>query len=212
MNEPEIHPSLSKDNSNIQPPISTDESATVLETPPADVELLLVRDADIEVESCHFWITSYKYGKIKPLEISTRPKNSEILNAACAEGIDEHGNIMVADTSTQIAKYFYFIELPKDEFRERAMWISSIAHVIQSWHHDAIGFHFDSHKQSLKELEELLCQVLRSVHELKNAGNVKQTLKVHLIIRDIDANALLNMALRIKTDLEADSMTVSVYH
>jgi hypothetical protein len=176
------------------------------QTPASDFDLVLLDGKDDDIERCNYWVMSYQKGNLHPLDLVKREQVATILSDAISTGIEESGEMLVADSHNE-GRFFYLVELPEDDFRKKAVWASSIVNMIKSWAQPSVGFSLSLKDIEQPQIEDMFAQIFRSLQTQKTGP-----MTIYVVARDINPNTLLNLSLRLKSELEGDSILVNVRH
>lgn len=155
---------------------------------------------------CSFWVGLSMPGSLSPLQLMDVGQVPTMLFEAAAKGLNEHGPVMLSDTSVEPARYVYLIPAPSSDFRERAIWLQELIKTVKSWAPQAAGFYISPELVAAKDSHELLLQILREIilHSL--------TSSFYLLLGSHGMNAVLNAALRLKSELDSETLNILVYH
>ena len=155
---------------------------------------------------CHFWIGLAPTGTQRPSDLMDQSDVGLLLAEAATKGVAENGPVMLSDTEAQPPRYVYLLPVPQPGFRERALWIDDLAHSLASWAPKAVGLYIAPELVKSGEAPELLLSILTALIA------VAPTQEYYLLTGGYGLNAILNVALRLKSDLDGDSVRLAIYH
>lgn len=164
---------------------------------------LIERESQVE---CNFWIGLVASGLLTPAELMQEQDVGALLHQAASQGVLDQPPILLADSSRVPPRYVYLLAPPTAEFRERAAWTSELTRNLGTWAPKRLGLYL---APELSRMHDVLELVSLSVRALVTSGVVHEVL---LLIGAYGVNPLLNTALRLKSELEADGLVLHVYH
>jgi hypothetical protein len=156
--------------------------------------------------NCGFWVGLSARGPLTPSQLMDVGQVPALLFEAASKGVSEHEPVMLSDTSTQPPRYVYLTPAPSADFRDRAIWLQELIATIKSWAPLSAGFYISPELIASRESHELLLQILREMIANSTTTNYYLLLGAH------GMNAILNAALRLKSELDSDTMVIHVYH
>lgn len=163
---------------------------------------LVATEADAD---CNFWVGLARKGDNIPSGLMEGDIPS-ILAKAAAEGLTEEGPLMLSDSLQTPPRYIYLLPVPDENFREQTQWIKNLVDTIQSWSPESAGFYFAPELLSSRHCHQLLSQILRQLILASNTSSF------YLLIGSHGMNAVLNNALRLRSELIKDSVNLYVFH
>lgn len=164
----------------------------------------LLNSAD-EVE-CSFWVGLTRPGTLEPQKLLDSPGVSEVLDSAAVHGVTDSGAVMLSDTLRVPPRFVYMTPAPSDDFRARAIWVGDVISTIQAWGPRKIGFYLAPEIASTESANEMLLHVLRELM------NDPKDFEFYLLQGKHSKNRLLNMALKLRAELDLDGVDLKVYH
>lgn len=168
------------------------------------VELYLVNG---EAEAaCNFWVGLARQGGHSPAQLMDLKEVPALLAEAATRGVDENGPLMLSDSSCVPPRYVYLLPLPRDEFRDRAVWIHDLVQAIKAWATPCAGLYIAPELMDSAEAHDLLLAVLREA--IRNT----QTQEYYLLTGTHGLNSVLNAALRLKAEMDSDTLSLHVFH
>lgn len=168
------------------------------------VTLRLITDEDDA--TCNFWMGLCARGSMSPAQLMDAGRVPALLLEAAAKGVNEHEPVMLADTSCEPPRYVYLTPAPSADFRERAVWLQDLISTIKSWAPLSAGFYISPDLIASKDSQELLGQILREMITHSTTSSFYLLLGAH------GMNTILNTALRLKSELDSDTLNILVYH
>jgi len=190
-------------NANVPATTTLDEPALgVLERRTVTLKLAI---ADNEA-NCHFWIGLAKPGELTPASLLDQKNVSAVFAEAASKGVSDEGPIMLSDTSVNPTRFIYLLQVPGPDFRDRTAWVTSLVNMIRSWAPRTAGFYMAPELILANDSQELLQQVLRELILTTPATDF------YLLVGTHGLNAVLNTSLRLKLELESDTLNLLVFH
>lgn len=156
--------------------------------------------------SCHFWIGLAAQGAQNPSQLMDLGEMDALLTEAATVGINENGPVMLSDTNASPPRYVYLMPTPELGFRERSIWIDDLSQSLTAWAPQTAGFYIAPQLMTVPDAHTLLLATLTA---LIQASNTKEYV---LLTGAYGLNALLNVALQLKNDLDGESLRIAVYH
>jgi len=155
---------------------------------------------------CQLWIGVYKQGTLSPTELFHAPSLSELFRQATIPGIKEAGPVMLSDATPNPPRYLYLEPSPLENFRDRAVLTSDLVRVVKSWRPQSVGFYFDPELMAQGAAQEVMSATIRDLI-------ISQTCETFYLLKgDQGFNSVLNIALRLKSELEYDQLRLLVLH
>jgi len=156
---------------------------------------------------CNFWIGLAGRGDQPPANLMDVPEITALLTEAASRGITEQGPLMLSDTLTKPPRYVYLLPPPPSgDFRARTIWIEELVRALEPLAPSAVGIYLSPQlvqKPACHDLlQEMLAGVVRSV----------PTRDYFLLTADYGTNSVLNVALRLKAELDSDELRLNVFH
>lgn len=168
------------------------------------VELYLVTN---EAETtCNFWVGLARQGAQSPAHLMDLAEVPVLLTEAAIRGIDETGPLMLSDSSRTPPRYIFLLPTPRDDFRERAIWIHDLVGTLKSWAPACAGFYISPELMNSADAHDLLLSVLREA--IRNT----QTEEYYLLTGSHGLNSVMNAALRLKAELDSETLSLHVFH
>ena len=155
---------------------------------------------------CDFWIGLTAPGPHAPLSLLGEPELSQVLHIAASEGLNETGPLLLADATAVPPRSVLLMPVPVADFRSRTLWVVELAQTLRAWSPRDIGFYMAPEALPREAGLDLLASVLRELIMTSKATNF------YLLTGAHGLNPLLNAALRLKADLQSDSLSLFVYH
>ena len=168
------------------------------------VEIRLVT-ADPE-RSCHFWVGLAARGNNPPTKLMDVTDVGTLFYDAATKGINEPGPLMLSDTSVNPPRFVYLMPAPAPDFRSQTLWVDEMMVTLTSWAPAAAGFYVAPEILAGPHAHELLRLALT---RLIAAG---KTNEIFLLVGSYGVNALLNVALKLKAEVDSDELRVFVFH
>ena len=163
---------------------------------------LVNREEDAD---CNFWVGLARKGDNIPTGLMEGDIPS-ILAKAADEGLTEEGPLMLSDSLQTPPRYIYLLPVPEENFREQTQWIKNLVDTIQSWSPDSAGFYFAPELLTGHQSHQLLSQILRQLILASNTSSF------YLLIGSHGMNAVLNNALKLRSELSKDAVNLYVFH
>jgi hypothetical protein len=164
---------------------------------------LVTNEADAP---CSFWVGLSAPGAMTPSELMDAGQVPAMLFEAATKGMTENGPVMLSDTSVDPPRYVYLTPAPSADFRERAAWLQELIATIKSWAPLSAGFYISPELIAARDSHELLLQILRETI------TASTTASFYLLLGAHGLNSVLNAALRLKSELDSETLNVLVYH
>lgn len=159
------------------------------------------------VKECPFWIGIASHGEIQPPSLLNHLAMEDLFSEAAVRGISDPDSVMLTDTLTHPPRYIFLMPRPGHDFRETSAWIASLVSTVRAWSPAVVGFYLAPEVLEGDEAHDILGKVM---HEL--IATMPNTAAFHLLVGRHRFNGILNMALRLKSELEGDELGVFVYH
>jgi hypothetical protein len=168
------------------------------------VEIRLVAtDAGV---ACNFWLGLAKKGADSPARLMDYKDIGVLFTEAATSGVNEQGPLILSDTSSDPARFVFLMPVPDKEATARKKWVDEVMSTLVSWSPAAAGIYIAPQLLSGTNAEDLLRDVLRRLV----AGG--KTDEIFLFVGSHGQNALLNVALGLKADLDGDDVKLFVFH
>lgn len=168
------------------------------------VELYLVT-TEAEAE-CNFWVGLSRQGGHSPAQLMDLAEVPSLLTEAAIRGVDEQGPLMLSDSSRTPPRYVYLLPVPREDFRDRAIWIHELVATIKSWAPPSAGLYIAPQLLESTEAHDLLLSVLREA--IRNTT----TEEYYLLTGTHGLNSVMNAALRLKAEMDSETLSVHVFH
>lgn len=159
-----------------------------------------------DMPQCQFWLGLFHGGKLTPPTLLETQNCEDVFRKASSEGLCESGPIMLTDSSSNPARFYYLLPEPGNGIKDRATWLHSLVQTMKSWSPKGCGIYLAPNLLTKKDVHELLGQIM---HELVLATN---TSEYYLMTGNFGLNSVLGSALKIKAELEPEDVTVYVFH
>jgi hypothetical protein len=159
------------------------------------------------VNQCPFWIGIASHGEIQPPSLLNHIAMEDLFSEAAVRGISDNDSVMLTDTLTQPARYIFLMPRPGHDFRETSAWITSLVSTVRAWSPTMAGFYLAPEVLLAQEAHDILAKVLREL-----ISTMPGITAFHLLVGRHSFNGVLNMALRLKSELEGEDLNVFVYH
>lgn len=168
------------------------------------VELYLVTS---ETDAtCNFWVGLARQGGHSPAQLMDLGEVPALLTEAAIRGVDESGPLMLSDSSRTPPRYVYLLPLPRRDFRERAVWIHELVATIKAWSPASAGFYIAPQLMEPSEAHDLLLSVLRE------AIRATPTQEFYLLTGSHGMNSVMNAALKLKAEMDSETLSLHVFH
>lgn len=168
------------------------------------VELYLVT-TETEAE-CNFWVGLARQGGHSPAQLMDLSEVPSLLTEAAIRGVDEQGPLMLSDSSRTPPRYVYLLPVPRSDFRDRAIWIHDLVGAIKSWAPPSAGLYIAPQLLDSAEAHDLLLSVLREA--IRNTT----TEEYYLLTGTHGLNSVMNAALRLKAEMDSETLSLHVFH
>ena len=157
-------------------------------------------------EGCNFWLGLASKGERTPQNVLGAATVVKMLDDAAVEGVIDDAPIMLSDTTQTPAQYLYLMPVPETDFRDRSRWIHTILETIKNWNPETIGIYLHPAVINSDSAKDLLGATLTALIESTRIKNY------YLLVGSHGVNALINTALKVKTELETADREVVVFH
>lgn len=178
--------------------------AAVAESAARPVEVRLVT-ADPHL-LCNFWVGLAARGTDAPNKLMDVQDVAALFVEAATKGINEPGPLMLSDTSVEPPRFVYLMPPPAPDFRSATLWVDEMMITLTSWAPAAVGFYIAPEIINGSAAHELLRLALTRIIA---AG---KTNEIFLLVGSYGVNALLNVALKLKAEVDSEELKVFVYH
>ena len=155
---------------------------------------------------CNFWVGLFKNGPLKPSTIMDLPSIPEMFVEAAARGVTDTSPLMLTDSYSVPPKYLYLLPTPRNDFREKVIWISELVKTIKSLAPKSCGFYLAPGLLDQDNCDELIQQILR---ELIFNSEIND---FYLLIGEHGLNAVLNSAIKLKQEFDHDKINLFIFH
>lgn len=155
---------------------------------------------------CSFWVGIAPEGDQSPAKLMDFTSIGALFSEAATRGVQEGGPLMLSDTSVAPPRYVYLLPLPKEQLVDRAQWVHDLVSTVRSWSPESAGFYIAPELLESQEAIDLLLAVL------SDSINHAPTRDYYLLTGRYGLNALLNAALRLKGDLDSETLSLHVFH
>lgn len=155
---------------------------------------------------CSFWVGLAPEGEQVPAKLMDFTSIGALLTEAATRGVRDGGPLMLSDTSVTPPRYVYLLPVPKDKLLDRAQWIHDLVSTVRSWSPEAAGFYIAPELVEAPEAIELLLAVL--TESIQSAP----TRAYYLLTGTYGLNSLLNAALRLKSEIDSEALSLHVFH
>jgi hypothetical protein len=155
---------------------------------------------------CDFWVGLAARGQRSPAELMDVGDVAAVFEEAATRGINDDGAIMLSDAHVSPPRYIYLLPTPEADFRSRASWIQDLVQALHSWAPKAAGFYIAPQLIASRDAYELLLTTLAALIQ------ASPTEEYYLLTGAYGANALLNVALKLKTDVDGERVRLAVFH
>lgn len=155
---------------------------------------------------CHFWLGLAKPGDESPTRLMDYKDIGALFTEAATTGINEQGPLVLSDTSMDPARFVFLMPVPGEDRAARKSWVDEVMAAMVSWSPAAAGIYIAPELLASVASEDLLRDVLR---RLVAAG---RTDEIFLLVGAHGQNALLNVVLGLKADLDGNDVKLFVFH
>lgn len=155
---------------------------------------------------CNFWIGLARKGELSPGSLLDKTDVAKVFEEAAQKGVSDDGPIMLSDTSVVPPRFVYLTQLPGTDFRERALWVTALVSMIKSWAPKTAGFYMAPELIEEHDSQELLSQVLRELILTTDSTDF------YLLVGAHGLNKVLNTSLRLKLEIENETLNLLVFH
>ncbi len=207
--EPQILPSdfnpepFLKIESHLQ---SLSQEPSVELRPAVALELVTYSHADL----CPFWINIAEEKKsqdaLTPHDISSITTMQECFKQISHRGVNFEPPLMISNTMGLSPRFVYVLQPPPINISDSESWVQNIVQVVNAWKQPLCGLHFQPSFLSSKTLSSVLTDVLRQL--VLNTT----TKRYQLLLDDQDYNCLIQLAVRLKKDLDQKGIDLYIFH
>jgi hypothetical protein len=155
---------------------------------------------------CDFWVGLATKGERSPTDLMDVGDVAAVFEEAATRGVNDDGPIMLSDAQVSPPRYIYLLPTPASDFRNRASWIQDLVQALHSWAPKAAGFYIAPQLVSDREAYELLLTTLAALIQ------ASPTEEYYLLTGAYGVNALLNVALKLKMDVDGERVRLAVFH
>lgn len=156
---------------------------------------------------CDMWVGFYKKGSKSIAEVLDLKGLRAIFDLAGKEGINDDQPIMISESHTGKARFFYLLPehyLNSEQLEEK---LRELQKTFVSWSARSLGFYFDQGVHTPEVNLNILEKVLAAVVESKVSE------RYFLLLGDYNQNNVLNCALNVKKKLLEDKkVEVLLFH
>jgi hypothetical protein len=192
---------------NSMTPAITTELAPTVEPTRVQGRVVSVRLAPLAGDpDCNFWVGLAAEGQQSPTALMDVDEMGALFADAATKGIAESGPVMLSDTSVNPPRYVYLLPVPELDFRSRTLWIQDLVASLSAWAPKSAGIYLAPQLVQNPSVHELLSEMLTALIQ------ASATEEYVLLTGAYGLNAVLNVALRLKADLDGEQLTLAVYH
>ncbi len=155
---------------------------------------------------CNFWVGLAPEGDQVPAKLMDFTSIGALLTEAATRGVRDGVPLLLSDTSVAPPRYVYLLPVPKDQLVDRAQWIHDLVSTVRSWSPESAGFYIAPELLESQEAIDLLLSVLSE--SISHAP----TRDYYLLTGTYGLNSLLNAALRLKGDMDSETLSLHVFH
>jgi hypothetical protein len=159
-----------------------------------------------EMSVCSFWIGLFQRGQLTSPELFDKGHVNEIFQQAATHGLRETTPVMLSDTSMNPPRFIYLLPEPSASSRADGSWIKQLVSTVQSWSPKKIGIYLAPELVNQETIQELLMQMMDEMVRVSDISDY------YLISATHGLNALLNTAIKIKSQLDQEKFNVLVFH
>ena len=155
---------------------------------------------------CPFWVGVFKRGTNLTLELFAVESIENLLADVSVNGLAESEPVMMANTESSPPHFVYLLPSPGESGRSGDETVASIVTTIRSWAPSQVGFYFAPDHFEAGESLDFLLETVASVIRATAISTLFLMPGKHGI------NSVLNVALKIKFDLESEHLDLKVFH
>ena len=155
---------------------------------------------------CHFWLGLAKPGDESPSRLMDYRDIGALFTEAATSGINEQGPLILSDSSVSPPRFVFLMPVPESDANARKRWMDDVMGTMTSWSPAAAGVYIAPQLLASTSAEDLLRDLLRRLV----AGG--KTDEIFLLVGTHGQNALLNVALSLKADLDGNDVKLFVFH
>ncbi len=170
------------------------------------IEIRLV-PSDVGIP-CNFWIGLTVRGPETPTRLMDFKDVGALFGEAASRGVNEPGPLILSDTSTKPPRFVYLLPIPTSDPKEREAWTLQILSTVSAWAPPAVGFYIAPELMTTQAAQDLLRSVLTRLIDT-DSGCPEE---IYLLIGTYGLNALLNVVLQLKGELETETRKLFVHH
>ena len=159
-----------------------------------------------ESSACPFWIGLAGPGRQSAGQLLDLPSTAALLNAAATQGLNEATPMVLTDTTTSHLRSVLLMPPPSLQEAAREDWLRQLSVALQPWHPSSLGLYLAAEQLPSHDTLDLLGMVLRKV------VSQPDTTEVYLLTDSKNTHAVLNTALKVKTDMPQDRVSLYVFH
>ncbi len=158
----------------------------------------------VSEQDCQFWVGLSKKGKGKIEDLLAAANVEALMQNAATNGYLSNGPILISNTEKGFAEYYYLLESPAlglgNEF------VLMITKTIYSIGAHKVGFYFSPAIINSEAFKSLLPLTLKHVI----LGSVCNSF--YLLIGEHGLDTILNITLKLKSELMSQKINLSVFH
>lgn len=166
---------------------------------------IFIVNSEKETEACTFWAGVYRSGNKSPQDLIHLKKTNDILSAAVTEGVASSEPFVITDTDEGNSAFF-LAPVQNEQITHKLLWQGELCTVISQWSPQAPGLYLSPDLLGAEISSKLLLQILKRLI-LKN-----QFSSIYLLIGTHGLHSILNTALTLRSQMEAESRDVLIYH
>ncbi len=184
------------------------QGVSALEGPqavPAKRVVTLTISSDEELE-CFFWMGLFKSGELNPQDVYEFGSIEEIFEGVASQGIREEAEpLMITNTTVNPPRFVYLVpSSPGAGLSSES--INELSMTLRSWAPSSLGLYLSAELCGHDLAAELLLKILRRL--IVETG-IK---RYFLLAGKLGVNQVLNVALKLKFDVEDEDLNILIFH
>jgi len=184
--------------------VSANASSSAENQVSRQVTIYLIDEAGSEV--CPFWVGLAGLGQQRAGQLLDLPSTAALLAAAATHGLNEDTPIVLADTTAAALRSILLMPPPAGPAREHSDWVSQLSAALLPWHPPALGIYLAPEALAPHLGQDFLSRILRAVVEAVT------TQTIYLLTYPDGTHEMLNMVLKLKAELQSETISLHIFH
>lgn len=156
--------------------------------------------------ACNFWLGLARRGPESPARLMDYEDVAALFTEAATVGVSEQGPLILSDTSVDPSRFIFLMPVPDTQPGAQERWLDEVMKTLRSWAPGSAGLYIAPELLAGTAADDLLKKILGRLVE---AG---KTDEIFLLVGTHGMNALLNVVLSLKSELDGDDVKLFIFH